>query len=170
MFMMSFRLKRTFLVAGGLVLAAALVLGAVNVSGIWSGRDTVAADSATPKGNSPTAKMKKVPAKTEAERMSFITSYGWEVEAEPAEIMEVVIPKEFDEVYEQYNAIQKRQGCDLKEYAGKRCKRYSYVVTNYPGTEDAVRINILVYKNKVIGGDVCSLAVEGFIHGFDAPK
>ena len=76
------------------------------------------------------------------------------------------IPKEFDDVFTNYNAIQKTQGCNLEKYAGKRCKRYTYVVTNYPGQTDNVRANILVYKDKVIGGDVCSLELGGFMHGF----
>jgi hypothetical protein len=91
------------------------------------------------------------------------------VEEDPAEIMEVIIPEEFDEVYLQYNNIQKAQGCNLEDYAGKRCKRYAYTVTNYPGTDQPIRVNLLIYKNKVIGGDVCSLDANGFIHGFEAP-
>lgn len=93
-------------------------------------------------------------------------SFGWQVEPEADEVVEVQIPKEFDDVFTNYNAIQKTQGCNLEKYAGKRCKRYTYVVTNYPGQTDNVRANILVYKDKVIGGDVCSLELGGFMHGF----
>jgi hypothetical protein len=53
--------------------------------------------------------------------------------------------------------------------AGKRCKRYAYTVTNYPGTDQPIRANLLIYKNKVVGGDICSLDANGFIHGFEAP-
>ena len=60
----------------------------------------------------------------------------------------------------------RQQGCDLSKYAGKRCKRYTYVIENYPGQAEGVRANILVYKNKVIGGDVCSVELDGFMHGF----
>ena len=88
------------------------------------------------------------------------------VEPEADEVVEVQIPKEFDDVFTNYNAIQKTQGCNLEKYAGKRCKRYTYVVTNYPGQTDNVRANILVYKDRVIGGDVCSLELGGFMHGF----
>jgi hypothetical protein len=105
-------------------------------------------------------------AKTNEQRLAFIESFGWEVEQEPIEVLEVIIPKEFDDVYSDYNAMQKVQGCDLEKYAGKRCKRYSYVVNNYPDQPDDVRINLIVYKNKTIGGDVTSLRQGGFIHGF----
>ena len=103
---------------------------------------------------------------TNEQRISFLETFGWEVEGEEDEIVEVKIPQEFDDVFEKYNEIQKQQGCDLSKYAGKRCKRYTYVIENYPGQAEGVRANILVYKNKVIGGDVCSVELDGFMHGF----
>ena len=47
--------------------------------------------------------------------------------------------------------------------------RYTYDVTNYKGYEGRVQVNLLVYKGKVVGGDVCSTDESGFIHGFEAP-
>jgi hypothetical protein len=155
------------MVAGALVLVVVLLLGIHAVGEIWPTDPTIAADTGTPDTTS--AKMKKVSGKTNEDRVGFITSYGWEVEEDPAEIMEVIIPEEFDEVYLQCNNIQKAQGCNLEDYAGKRCKRYAYTVTNYPGTDQPIRANLLIYKNKVVGGDICSLDANGFIHGFEAP-
>lgn len=109
---------------------------------------------------------KTLAAKTNEQRIAFIETFGWEAEAEPAEVMEVIIPKEFDDLYKEYNSIQKMQGCDLSGYAGKRCKRYSYSILNYPGQKENVRVNLLVSNNKIIGGDVCSLEPGGFMHGF----
>ena len=40
-------------------------------------------------------------------------------------------------------------------------------VTNYPGYSGTVHANVIVYRNRVIGGDVCSADVGGFIHGFE---
>ena len=31
-------------------------------------------------------------------------------------------------------------------------------------------VKIIVYKNTVIGGDICSSDIEGFIHGFANPN
>ena len=107
------------------------------------------------------------PAETNEERLEFISRFGWEVEQEPTEILEVLIPQEFDQVYTDYNILQQKQGYDLSKYQGKRCKRYTYEVTNYSGEEGEVYLNLLVYKNKVIGGDVCSAQIDGFMHGFD---
>jgi len=104
--------------------------------------------------------------RTNDDRVAFLNAFGWEVGADPIAIEEVVIPAEFDDVYTQYNEIQQYQGLDLSRYRGKTVKRYTYRVTNYPGGEEA-NANILVYKERVIGGDVCSAEFEGFMHGFE---
>lgn len=102
---------------------------------------------------------------TNEDRVSFLKSYGWEVAPEAVEIVEVTIPSEFDKVYQQYNELQKGEGLDLKKYRGKSVKRYTYTVENYD-SETTVFANVIVYKNKVIGGDVSSADPNGFIHGF----
>ncbi|MBR5245753.1 MAG: DUF4830 domain-containing protein [Clostridia bacterium] len=108
---------------------------------------------------------------THQERMSFVSQYGWEIEEEPVEIKEIIIPTEFDETYTAYNQIQKQQGFDLLEYSGERAKRWTYIVKNYEGYEnkECIHINILVYDGIVIGGDVCSVELDGFMHGFSKP-
>ncbi len=106
---------------------------------------------------------------TPADRIRVLESLGWQVKEEPLEFMEVQIPEEFDEVYSEYNEIQIKQGMDLKKYAGKRAMRYSYQITNYPTGEAGIIANILVYKNKLIGGDVCSPQLNGFMHGLSKP-
>ena len=105
------------------------------------------------------------------ERMSFISQFGWEVSAEPTEIREIIIPEEFDEVYTKYNEIQLSQGFDLNSFKGMRVKKWTYAVKNYAGYEDkdCIRINLLILDGKVIGGDVCSVELDGFMHGFSKP-
>ena len=39
-----------------------------------------------------------------------------------------------------------------------------------PDYEGEVRGNLLVYEGKVIGGDICSLTLNGFMHGFKNPN
>ncbi len=95
----------------------------------------------------------------------FIASLGWTVEKNPIEIVDVVIPNEFNNVYLKYNEIQKQQKLNLEKYKGKTAKRYTYVITNYPDTTQTVYLNLIIYKNKIIAGDVCSADVNGFIHG-----
>ena len=110
-----------------------------------------------------------IKASTAEERLIFISQFGWEVQEDPVEVCEVIIPAEFDETYTQYNDIQLKQGFDLKTYAGVRVKRWTYSVKNYPGHENKnyIRINLLVYEGLVVGGDVCSIELDGFMHGFD---
>ena len=107
-----------------------------------------------------------------SERTAFLSQFGWEIEEDPVEVAEVIIPAEFDRGYEKYNEIQKAQNLDLTPYAGKRAKRWTYSIKNYPGYEGAdgtVQANILVYEGAVIGGDVCSTELNGFMQGFDFP-
>ena len=92
------------------------------------------------------------------------------MDPEPAEVVELVVPKAFDDVYTAYNDMQKEQGYDLIKYQGKRAKRYTYVVYNYPGYEGGVRLNLVVQGNRIIAGDVCSLELDGFMHGFALPS
>lgn len=107
--------------------------------------------------------------KDAASKIAFISQFGWQVNEDPIEVTEVIIPEEFNESYEKYNDIQKEQGLDLSEYKGQRVKRWTYEITNYPDSdadEGVIRINLLIYKDKVIGGDVCSTELDGFMHGF----
>ena len=103
--------------------------------------------------------------KTNEDRVSLLEGYGWIVDKEPLEFMEVRIPEEFDGVYNDYNEIQKRQGMNLEKYSGKRVMRYTYRITNHPSNEEGVVANIIIYKNKLIAGDVCSPKLGGFMHG-----
>lgn len=104
------------------------------------------------------------------DRIDFLKQFGWEVSAEATESEDVTIPAEFDKIFAGYNEIQKRQGLDLAKYKGKTMMRYTYDVTNYPEYDGKVQANILVYRGKVVGGDICSADINGFIHGFENQK
>lgn len=99
--------------------------------------------------------------------MKFLSQFGWTVNGSTAEVQEVTIPAEFDKVFASYNALQREQGLDLAKYKKKELTRYTFEVTNYEGYEGKVYANVLVYRNKVVGGDICSADVEGFVHGFE---
>ncbi len=105
--------------------------------------------------------------KTNDDRINFLKQFGWEVEAEPVKEQPVVIPGEFDKIFSAYNEIQRTQGLDLSAFKKKAVMRYTYVVKNYPNYDGEVYVNILVYRNIVIGGDVCSADINGFVHGFE---
>lgn len=105
-------------------------------------------------------------AATNEERIAFLSQFGWQVGPEPLEIKEVTLPQAFDEVYSSYNELQKQQGFDLLPFAGKVCRLWTYEVTNYPDA-NPVHANLLICDNLVIGGDISSTALDGFMCTFD---
>ncbi len=100
------------------------------------------------------------------QRVKFLTDFGWQVTTSPMESGLVKIPQESSEAFSRYNALQKSQGYDLEQYAGKKVMRYVYKVENYPGAAQPVYATLLVYKDKVIGGDITDTAPGGKIHPF----
>ena len=105
--------------------------------------------------------------KTAEDRARFLSQFGWEIKPEAVTECEVTIPEEFDRVFTGYNEIQKRQGLDLSKYKNKKVMRYTYEVTNYADYDGVVYANLIIYRGRVIGGDICSADVTGFIHGFE---
>lgn len=105
--------------------------------------------------------------KSAEDAVSFLSQFGWEVTAEPVEVKTVTIPAEFDKVFAAYNEMQKEQGLNLAKFKNKEVTRYTFSVTNYPDYDGTVYANVLVYRNRVIGGDICSADVSGFVHGFE---
>lgn len=99
---------------------------------------------------------------------AFLGQFGWEVKSAPLEVLEVSIPAEFDRIFTGYNEIQKQQGLDLSKYRRKTVMRYTFELTNYEDFSGMVYANVLVYRGKVVGGDICSADMTGFIHGFEA--
>ena len=105
--------------------------------------------------------------KTKDDAVSFLSQFGWTVDATPVEVKTVTIPSEFDKVFGAYNELQKSQGLNLSKFKGKDVTRYTFAVTNYPNFDGSVYANVLVYRNRVIGGDICSADPSGFVHGFE---
>ena len=108
--------------------------------------------------------------KTPDDAANFLAQFGWEVEKTPLDEVKLKIPSEFDKVMNAYNDLQRNQGLDLSKYRGKEVTRYTFRITNYPDYKGNVMANVIVYKNKVIGGDICSADVTGFIYGFGGSK
>lgn len=108
--------------------------------------------------------------KSSSDGIAFLSQYGWTVDEMPIEECEITIPKDFDKVLSSYNEIQKQQGLDLTKYQRKTAKRYTYKVNNYPDYEGTVYANIIIYRDKVIAGDICSADSKGFIHTLSMPN
>ena len=133
----------------GLAAAAALILALILLVG---GGDT--SQTAAPSASSNDGRVK------------FLTDFGWDVTTSPVESGQVKIPAETSEVFERYNALQKSQGYDLSQFAGKNVMRYVYKINNYPGATEPVYATLLIYKDEIIGGDVTDTGAKGHIRGF----
>ena len=101
------------------------------------------------------------------ERRALLESLGYEVSENEVEAVKIRIPSEFDKIYAGYNEMQKAGGFDLSKYKNREVERYTYTVSNYDGYEGTVYANLIVYRGKVIGGDVCSADADGFCHGLE---
>ena len=153
MFVMTAKLSKSKLIAAGVLLLAAIVLIIVLAC---SGSDSV-----------PNAPM----GASNDERVAYLATFGWSVNAEPTETQKVKIPEAADDrVFARYNDLQKSQGFDLTDYAGKEVMRYVYEVLNYPDATDPVYASVLVCDGYIIGGDVLNTAPNGVIHGFQKPS
>lgn len=97
---------------------------------------------------------------TEAACEKYLASLGYEF-SKGAEVKEITIPTEFDDVYNNYNAVQREAGFDLLPYAGQKCRVYTYELLNHPFGE--CRANIIMCRGKIIGGDISSVSIDGFM-------
>ena len=107
--------------------------------------------------------------KSDDDRVAFLRSLGWDVSDTPVEEQTVLVPTDFSGAYSDYNDLQLTQGFDLSKYGGLEAVRYTYEVYNHPDSTDTVVADILVYRNEVIGGDVKSTSLDGFMQGLAYP-
>ncbi len=160
MWTVSFRLRRGILAALAIIVVIVIVLFTV--------KSCTKPDASAEEA--PQVRLTGQTLKNNDQRLAFMRKLGWEVNPTPIETAEVAIPDPFDAVYEQYNQIQLAQGLDLSDFMGVKVKHYCYEVLNYPDEPSDVRINLFVYKDKLIAGDVCSVRLDGFMQGLQSPK
>ena len=133
----------------GLAAAAALILSVILLLG---GGETTQTSAPAASSND--------------QRVQFLKNFGWEVTTSPHESSQVKIPKESSQVFDRYNQLQKAQGYDLGKYAGKKVMRYVYQINNFPGAKEPVYATLLVYKDRIIGGDITDTTPGGKVQGF----
>lgn len=101
--------------------------------------------------------------KTNEERVEWIKSMGWEIEEQPSSEIQVMIPRQFDEIYSQYAMAQRQQGYRIDKYKGKTATKYCYIATNCEEAKGNAVISILQYKNKIVAADISSVELGGFL-------
>lgn len=154
MFIITAKLDRKKVIGGALILVV-LVAAAILIF--------------SSSGDAETAGSFDAVVKTNEQRVAYLESFGWKVNAEPIEQQRVTIPKDFSKVYDKYNALQKTQGFDLKKYSGLEAVRYTYEITNHPSASGRVVADIIVYRNRVIAADIQSVSADGFMEGLTFP-
>ena len=164
MVIMTAKVSKSKLIAISLLVFVAVILLVLGLS------SSAQKQAALPENGAQEAPTVPSEIKTNDDRVAYLGSFGWEVCEEPKQTQEGRIPTEPSEVFERYNDLQISQGFDLHEYSGKSVKRYVYEITNYPNSEDTYYATLLIYKNAVIGGDVCSSAQGGTMHSLNMPK
>jgi hypothetical protein len=106
---------------------------------------------------------------TNADRVAYLRALGWQVEPEPVETLQLLVPEKLPESYLRYNELQKSQGFDLSACCGRQVARYTYTVTNYPGRSDGVQLNLYVCQGTAAAGDVIAAGADGFQSGLAFP-
>lgn len=147
--------KRVAFGAVALVLICGILATFAGSHSLW-GAQSVAA-SVSPKG-----------IKTNEDRVSYLSQFGWTTTPEALSVEELQIPEVMDASFDAYLAAQANQGFDLSKYLGKKVKRYTYGITNYPGGTDAMA-SLLIYKNMVVAGEVFASDTGEVLHGLARP-
>jgi hypothetical protein len=113
-------LYKTSLCAGGIIVfvlslrastlkiaAAVTALAIVVAAACWEGSSVRMSADVPVQGSVVKTAVQNIDASTNDGRLAFLKNYGWEVSGTPVEVVEVIIPKTFNAVYTNYNAIQK---------------------------------------------------------------
>ena len=156
MFIVTARLPKKRVLAGAAAALCCCILAILALaSGLGRGAVAVSAEVKNIKSND--------------DRLAYLNGLGWQVSPQPIATEELLIPEEFDDSYEGYLKLQTDQGFDLTQYRGKRVKRYTYQLTNYPTQAEPVQIALLIYKNKVVGGQIQSSS-GSFLRGLSSAQ
>ena len=98
-------------------------------------------------------------------REKYLASYGWVIDPASETERTVLLPKKFDGTVRDYADMQTDQGYDFAFYSGLECRQFTYEVTNYDGCDGTVYAVLYVKGTRVIGGDIHSAEINGFMHG-----
>lgn len=95
---------------------------------------------------------------TNSKRIVYLKSLGLQVDDSDASSKEIVIPQTFDEVYKEYNSLQKKAGFDLSHFKNKKAVLYTYWLE-----DRKAQVHLIVYNKEIIGGDISDINVNGIV-------
>lgn len=102
-------------------------------------------------------------AKNNSDRVTFVENLGCVLLSNQPETKTVIIPEVFYDVYNNYNDMQKSAGYDLSLYKGCEVTIYTYQIKSQQNHTGESVVNLMVYKDKIIGGDISSTALGGYM-------
>ena len=105
---------------------------------------------------------KAVEARNSQSVYDYISSFHIEVDIEALKEDEIRVPAAFNDVYYNYNKIQKEQGFDLEIYKGKTLKRYTYPIINVED-EGSLFAEVMTFDGIIVAADIYSTNIGGSI-------
>ncbi len=104
------------------------------------------------------------------EQVAYLESLGWQVDPEPVETLQFLMPAQLSGTYLTYNELQQAQGFDLSVCCGKQVTRSTYTVNNYPDRPEGVQLNLYLCEDRPVAGDVFCPGSDGFQVGLAYPE
>lgn len=86
------------------------------------------------------------------ETEQFFSQFGLKVDFSKSMEREIVIPSEFDELYNEYNSLQKSQGLDLSKHKGENALQRIYPIV-MENNQECYAV-LIVIDGKVAGGHI----------------
>ena len=129
--------------------------------------------------------------KSKEDRILFLKNLGYTADEDyNEEVTIITVPLNFNQVYKNYNDIQIKSGYNLLNYRGEELYQYTIKLKNFKSstkyennvndknnkinensgdngniTDDDVYAHILCKDKKIVGGDIMSVALNGFMKG-----
>lgn len=98
--------------------------------------------------------------------LECLQGFGWEVTAAPTASEVFALSGDLSP---SYLAIQQEAGFDLSDDMGWMVTRYTFQVLNYPTGESGILADVLVRDGAVVGGDIRTSDLDGFMHSLVMP-
>lgn len=99
--------------------------------------------------------------------LDCLEGYGWEVASTPVSVEECTLDTQLSQ---DYLALQQEAGFDLSDDLGYVVTRYTFEILNYPTGEQGVLADLLVRDGVIVGGDVRTSGLNGFLHSLNRPS
>ncbi len=90
----------------------------------------------------------------------FADFFGLKIADEPTNVKNIIIPSDFNDIYLQYNDIQKQIGLNLEKFKGQNCTLYSYEIIS-PESRKGDLLNLIIQNDIVIGCDISEKEYNG---------